>query len=96
MMRKAKALPRPAAVCRLLALALACIVCARIAWVAAPRRNSSADVVALRPCSAENIPILCSHRIVGDEADVLSSQPVRAMTKLFKQGIYCFDADVVR
>lgn len=81
---------------RILAVALACLACAWVAWMAGLGRTSDSAVEVDLSCSPDHLPVLCSHRIVGDEVDLLSWQPVRAMSKLFKQGIYCFDADVIR
>lgn len=81
----------------LLAIVLSCVACAYVAWMSLRiGRTSASGVSATAPCLAEHYPTLCAHRIVGDEVDLLSGQPLRGMAKLFSEGIYCFDADVVR
>jgi hypothetical protein len=47
-------------------------------------------------CHPDDRPLLCAHRIVGDEGLVLGPRPLKAMRVLWQEGIQCFDADVVR
>ena len=44
----------------------------------------------------EQLPSLCAHRIFGDEANGLATDPRIAIAQLAEQGIRCFDVDVVR
>lgn len=43
-----------------------------------------------------NRPAVCAHRVVGNEADTWGYNPTQAMPKLFREGIQCFDGDVIR
>lgn len=95
-MRKVRPALEHARATRILAVALACLACAGVAWIAGVGRTSDSELEVDLSCTPDRYPVLCSHRIVGDEVDLLSWQPVRAMSKLFKHGIYCFDADVIR
>eukprot|EP00892_Ulva_mutabilis_P010388 jgi/Ulvmu1/7721/UM039_0027.1 len=78
------------------ALVLGCFACGYIAWISSLTSRSADGITRRASCLPEGLPTLCSHRIVGDEVERLSGQPLRAMAKLFSEGIYCFDADVVR
>ena len=80
----------------LVALFLASLACGYVAWMVLIRNSPASNVFATGVCTPSTYPTLCSHRIVGDEVDKLSGQPLKAISRLFTEGIYCFDADVVR